>query len=87
MKSIANNRRGWSLLEMLVVIPLTAILLSTSGVLLTALLRSQGILSADIRQQSARTRLATQLRTDAHEASSARSPSPKNRPWSTASRL
>ena len=76
MKSKANSR-GWSLLEMLVVIPLTAILLSTSGVLLTALLRSQGILSADIRQQSARARLATQLRTDAHEASSARSPSPQ----------
>ena len=77
MKSKANSRRGWSLLEMLVVISLTAILLSVSGVLLTALLRSQGMLSADIRQQSARARLATQLRTDAHEASSAKSPSPQ----------
>ena len=77
MKSKANSRRGWSLLEMMVVIPLTAILLSVSGVLLTALLRSQGMLSADIRQQSARARLATQLRTDAHEANSAKSPSPQ----------
>lgn len=72
-----NSRRGWTLIEMLVVIPLMALFLSASGVLLTALLRSQGMLWADIQQQSARARLATQLLNDAHGASSAKSPSPQ----------
>jgi type II secretory pathway pseudopilin PulG len=77
MKSKANSRRGWTLMEMLVVIPLMALLLSASAALLTAVLRSQGMLWADIQQQSARARLATQLRTDAHGSSSAQSSSPQ----------
>lgn len=77
MKASLNHRRGWSLLELLVVIPLMAILLTISSVLLTAVLRSQGMLWADMQQQSARVRLAVQLRADAHEATDLKCPFPQ----------
>ena len=48
-------------MKLLVVLPLLAILLSWSAILLTALFRSQGSLSSDIQQQSARAHLAVQL--------------------------
>jgi hypothetical protein len=63
-----TNRGGWSLVELLVVFPLLVILLSGSAMLLTALFRSQGSLSGDIRTQTSRARLAVQLRSDAHAA-------------------
>lgn len=77
MKSRENSRRAWTLIEMTVVIPLMALLLSASAVLLTAVLRSHGMLWTDIQQCSARARLAVQLRTDAHGASSTESGSPQ----------
>ena len=77
MKARSQHRCGWSLMELMVVIPLVAILLSTSSVLLAAVLRSQGKLWADIQQQSARTRLAVQLRADAHGATRVKSHSPQ----------
>ncbi len=77
MRASLHQRRGWSLMELMVVIPLMAILLSISSVLLTAVLRSQGMLWADIQQQSARVRLAVQLRADAHNATDLRCPSPQ----------
>ena len=77
MRASLNQRRGWSLLELLVVIPLMAILLSISSVLLTAVLRSQGMLWAEMQQQSARVRLAVQLRADAHEATDLKCPAPQ----------
>lgn len=77
MKVPPQSRGGWSLMEMVVVMPLMAMVLSTSAMLLTTLMRSQGMLWADLHEQSARTRLAVQLRTDAHAASSARCDSPQ----------
>lgn len=77
MKVSPKSRRGWSLMEMIVVMPLMAMVLSTSAILLTTLMRSQGMLWADLHEQSARTRLAVQLRTDAHAASSASCASPQ----------
>jgi len=71
------HRRGWSLIELLVVIPLMTLLLSGSAILLTSLLRSQETLRSELQQQSGQARLATQLRADAHAASSVTSPSPQ----------
>ena len=77
MKASPKSRRGWSLMEMVVVMPLLAMVLSTSAMLLTTLMRSQGMLWANLHEQSARTRLAVQLRTDAHAASNASCASPQ----------
>ena len=77
MRASPKNRRGWSLMELMVVMPLWAMVLSTSAILLTTLMRSQGMLWADLHEQSARTRLAVQLRTDAHAASKASCASPQ----------
>lgn len=77
MRASPNNRRGWSLMELMVVIPLMTLVLSASALLLTAVMRSQGSLWADLQEQSARSRLAVQLRTDAHGARSARCESPQ----------
>ncbi|MGI8981649.1 MAG: PulJ/GspJ family protein [Pirellulaceae bacterium] len=77
MKTSPQRRGGWSLMEMMVVITLMTVVLSMSAMLLTALMRSQGMLWADLHEQSARTRLAVQLRTDAHWASSASCASPQ----------
>lgn len=68
MRAIPHSRRGWTLLEMMVVVPLMALLLSASAVLMTSVLRSQGALMSEIQQQSARSRLALQFREDAHAA-------------------
>jgi type II secretory pathway component PulJ len=72
-----RSRSGWTLLEILVVLPLMALLLSGSAMLLTALFRSQGALSSDIQQESTRSRLAAQFRADAHWSISARCESGK----------
>ena len=77
MKALGKYRTGWTLLEMMVVIPLMALLLSASAVLMTSVLRSQGALWSQIQQESARSRLAVQLRADAHASSSAKISSPK----------
>ncbi len=77
MKASPKSRRGWSLMEMVVVMPLLAMVLSTSAMLLTTLMRSQGMLWADLHEQSARLRLAVQLRTDAHAANNASCASPQ----------
>lgn len=79
MSGISKSQRaGWSLVELLVVMPLLAVLLSSSAILLTAVFRSQGSLSIDIQQQSSRARLAMQLRRDAHAARSVQCNSPQS---------
>jgi len=71
------HRHGWSLLELLVVIPLMTLLMSGSAMLLTSLFRSQETLRSELQQQSGQARLATQLRADAHSANSVTSRSPQ----------
>ena len=73
----ARPRSGMTLLEMMVVIPLMVILLSTSAMLLTALFRSQQALATGLQGESARARLGVQLRTDAHAAAGAKCDSPE----------
>lgn len=73
-----RKRAGLTLIELLVVFPLLVILLSGSAILLTALFRSQGSLSSDLKAQSSRARLAVQLRSDAHAASSVQCESPQS---------
>jgi hypothetical protein len=77
MRTRRTFRAGWTLLELMVVIPLMALLLSASAVLMTSVLRSQGALWSQIQQESARSRLALQFREDAHAAGSATVSSPK----------
>ena len=73
-----RGRSGWTLLEIMVVLPLMALLLSASAMLLTALFRSQESLWADVQQQSTHARLAVQFRADAHGSRSARCDSPQH---------
>jgi type II secretory pathway pseudopilin PulG len=77
MKASAKSPRGATLIELMVVIALMTLVFSGSATLLTAVMRSQGMLWADIQQQSARARLAVQLRTDAHGSISVQSLSPQ----------
>jgi len=76
-KTLARKRAGWTLLEIALVLPLMALLLSASVMLLTTLFRSQQSLRNDLHAESTRARLAVQLRTDAHEALSAKCDSPQ----------
>ena len=75
-KTLTSKRSGWTLLEMALVLPLMALLLSASVMLLTTLFRSQQSLRDDLHEQSTRARLGVQLRTDAHAAMSAKCESP-----------
>lgn len=73
-----TNRGGWSLVELLVVLPLMTLLLSTSAMLLTAVFRSQRSLSSDIQVQISRARLGVQLRSDAHAAANVNCDTPQS---------
>jgi type II secretory pathway pseudopilin PulG len=72
----SRKRNGWSLVELLVVFPLMAMLLSGSAILLTVVFRSQQSLSSTSQQQASHARLAVELRNDAHEAMSAHCETP-----------
>ena len=73
--SAEKSRPGWTVLEMMVVLPLMAILLTAAAVMLTTLVRMQKGLSDDLNQESSRARLAVQFRADAHGATGASCPS------------
>ena len=63
-----NRRRGYSLIEMLVAMTLVATTLSTIGLVLHSLHRAERRLRDDVDFERTVNRLATQLRTDAHNA-------------------
>lgn len=73
----SGSRNGWTLVELLVVFPLMAMLLSGSAILLTVVFRSQESLSSASQQQATHARLAVELRNDAHEAMSVQCESPQ----------
>ena|SRR5688572_2243455 len=66
------KRRGFSLLEMMVVIALLGVVMAIGGQVLTALFRLQRQSLADIDQRRTLSALAMRLREDAHAASEAR---------------
>jgi hypothetical protein len=76
--STSRHRAGWTLMEMMVVIPLMVLLLSTAAMLLSALFRSQQSLGDDLQRHSTLARLGTQLRADAHASASAKCDSPQS---------
>lgn len=65
-----SNRSAFTLVEMLVVITVFAFLLASVAVAMGALFRAQGDLQDELAQAHAATRLASQLRADAHLAAS-----------------
>ena len=77
-KTVPRKRAGWTLVELMVVIALMTLLLSTSAILLTSLFRSQQSLANGLENQSIRARLGVQLRSDAHGATSAKCDSPQS---------
>lgn len=76
--STSRSRAGWTLLEMMVVVPLMILLVSTAAMLVSALFRSQQSLGDDLQRHSTLARLGTQLRADAHTSASAKCDSPQN---------
>lgn len=66
------NRRGFSLLELMVVIALLGVVMAIGGQVLTALFRLQRQALADIDQRRTLSALAMRLREDAHAAKEAR---------------
>ncbi|MFN0020646.1 MAG: type II secretion system protein J [Pirellulaceae bacterium] len=72
----SRKRNGWSLIELVVVYPLMAMLVSGSAILLTVVFRSQQSLSNNSQQQASHARLAVDLRNDAHAAMSVQCESP-----------
>lgn len=66
-----KHRGGFTLVEMLVVVTVFAFLLASVALALGTLFRAQGELQDELAQASIASRLAAQLRADAHLASSA----------------
>ncbi len=66
-----TQRRGFTLVEMLVVVTVFAFLLASVALAIGTLFRAQGELQDELAQASNASRLAAQLRADAHRASTA----------------
>jgi len=66
-----TRRRGFTLVEMLVVITVFAFLLASVALAIGTLFRAQGELQDELAQAHIGSRLAAQLRADAHLATSA----------------
>ncbi len=66
-----TQRRGFTLVEMLVVVTVFAFLLASVALAIGTLFRAQGELQNELAQASTASRLAAQLRADAHLASAA----------------
>ena len=66
------KRRGFSLLELMVVVALLGVVMAIGGQVLTALFRLQRQSLADIDQRRTLSALALRLREDAHAASESR---------------
>lgn len=65
-----SRRRGFTLIEMLLALALTAMTFTTVLVALHGVFRSETNLRAEVRNDLDLSRLAAQFRTDAHEATS-----------------
>ncbi len=66
-----ERRRGYTLVEMLVVVTVFAFLLASVALAMGTLFRAQGELQDELAQAATASRLASQLRADAHLAASA----------------
>jgi hypothetical protein len=66
-----KQRHAYSLVEMVVAIGLTAVILSVTAMTMHSLHRAEHRMRGDFQQQRTLKRLVTQLRQDAHAASSA----------------
>ena len=66
-----KRRQAYTLVEMIVAIGLTAVTLSVTAMTMHSLHRAEHRIRDDFQQQRTLKRLATQLRQDAHEASTA----------------
>ncbi len=66
-----TQRRGFTLVEMLVVVTVFAFLLASVAMAIGTLFRAQGELQDELAQAATASRLASQLRADAHLAASA----------------
>ncbi len=66
-----KHRRGFTLVEMLVVVTVFAFLLASVALAIGTLFRAQGELQNELAQAGTASRLAAQLRADAHLASAA----------------
>src|SRR5580704_15506510 len=75
-KQAMNNRRGFTMIELLVVISVISVILPLAGGTIVFLLRAQSQSAEALRDAMATTQLSHSLRSDVHAARSASSSSP-----------